>query len=391
VYALTATVCGLAALLVVTVRTERPTVDRTAQTRDRGEPDDDGGYGAIAVESGTVGLADGMRILIGHSGSRTIVLLVAAGSVIEGALDVIAVVLALGLLGLGEGGVGLLGSAVGAGGLLGAASAALLVGRSRLAVPLAIGLVLWSVPLALVGVLPQAVVAVALFVVAGIGRSLMDIAGRTMLQRVAPEHALSGIFGALEGLHDAMLAVGSVAVPILIALLGVRPALIAIGLWLPILIALSWRSLRAADDHSVVHVQELRLLRALPLFEALSPPTIERLSSNLAIRRAAAGELIIRQGERGDRFFVIQSGAADVEIDGRVVRVLGPGDGFGEIALIRNVPRTASVRAVEPAVLFSLDRSVFLQAVTGHAEARSTAEGIVRERLDADAAETGSR
>lgn len=392
VFVVTAIVCALSAVLIVGVRTERstvglPTISRTAADDDAAADAD----GAVRVESGFVGLVDGLRVLIGHQGSRTIVLIIAAGSVIEGALDVIAVVLALDLLAMGEGGVGLLGSAIGAGGLVGAASAALLVGRSRLALPLATGLLLWSVPLAVIGALPSPAIAVGLFLLAGVGRSLMDIAGRTMLQRVAPEHALGGIFGALEGLHDVMLAVGSIAVPILIGLLGVRPALVVAGLWLPVVVALSWRGLHAADDHSVVHVRELRLLRALPMFAALAPPTIERLSANLATRRAAEGELIIRQGERGDRFFVIDSGVAEVEIDGRVVRVLGPGDGFGEIALIRDVPRTASVRAIEPAVVFSLDRSVFLQAVTGHAEARSTTDRIVSDRLEADATGAGSR
>lgn len=383
VFAVTATVCSLSGLLVSGVRTERSTIARPGDEVD--------GHGAIEVEGAAVGIVDGLRILAGHRGSRTIVLLIAAGSVIEGAIDVIAVVLALELLALGDGGVGLLGSAVGAGGLLGAATAAVLVGRSRLAVPLAIGLLLWSLPIAVVGLIPSAAIAVALFLVAGVGRSLMDIAGRTLLQRVAPEHALGGIFGALEGLHDLMLAIGSIGVPILIALVGPRPALVLTGIWLPVVIVLAWRELRAADHHSVVHVRELRLLRALPMFAALAPPTIERLSANLGTARAAAGELIIRQGDRGDRFYVIESGEVEVEIDGRVVRVLEPGSGFGEIALIRNVPRTASVRAVQPTVVFSLDRSVFLQAVTGHAEARSVTEGIVRDRLDRDASGAGSR
>lgn len=391
VFVVSAVVCALSGALVAAVRTERSTVERPGVVpSERGAPAA-GEAGAVAVESATVGVIDGLRTLVRHPGSRTIVLIIAAGSVIEGALDVIAVVLALDLLAMGAGGVGLLGSAVGAGGLIGAASAALLIGRSRLALPLVVGLLLWSVPLAVIGVLPNAAIAVGLLVLAGVGRSLMDIAGRTMLQRVAPDHALGGIFGALEGLHDAMLAVGSVAVPILIALIGVRPALVVTGLWLPIVVALSWRGLREADDHSVVHVRELRLLRALPMFAALAPPTIERLSANLGTRAAAAGELIIRQGDRGDRFYLIDSGVAEVELDGRVVRVLGAGDGFGEIALVRNVPRTASVRAIEPALLFSLDRSVFLQAVTGHAEARSATDRIVRDRLDADATEAGSR
>jgi hypothetical protein len=391
VFVVSAVVCALSGALAAGVRTERTTVERPgAAPSEPGDPAA-GEPGAVAVESATVGVIEGLRILVGHPGSRTIVLIIAAGSVIEGALDLIAVVLALDLLAMGDGGVGLLGSAVGAGGLIGAASAALLIGRSRLALPLVAGLLLWSVPLAIIGLLPNAAVAVGLLVLAGVGRSLMDIAGRTMLQRVAPEHALGGIFGALEGLHDAMLAVGSVAVPILIALIGVRPALIVTGLWLPIVVALSWNSLRAADDHSVVHVRELRLLRAMPMFAALAPPTIERLSANLGTRRATAGELIIRQGDRGDRFYLIDSGVAEVELDGRVVRVLEPGAGFGEIALVRNVPRTASVRAIEPVMLFSLDRSTFLQAVTGHAEARSATDRIVRDRLDADATEAASR
>ena len=397
VFAMTATVCTLSGLLVLGVRTERSTVARPAlagRGRDAPgqDPDDaEAAEGAVEVEAAAVGLVEGLRVLAGHRGSRTIVLLIAAGSVIEGAIDVIAVVLALDLLAMGDGGVGLLGSAVGAGGLLGAASAALLVGRNRLAGPLAAGLLLWSVPLAVIGLLPSAAIAVGLFVVAGIGRSLMDIAGRTLLQRVAPDHALGGIFGALEGLHDVMLATGSIGVPILIALVGPRSALVVTGIWLPVVILLCWRGLRAADDHSVVHVRELRLLRALPMFAALPPPTIERLSANLGVRRAASGELVVRQGDRGDRFYVIESGEAEVEVDDRVVRVLGPGDGFGEIALIRNVPRTASVRAVAPTVLFGLDRSIFLQAVTGHPEASSATERIVRDRLDADASGAGSR
>ena len=391
VYVMTAVVCALSGALVATVRTERSTVERPGSSPIGSEDPAVGGPGTVDVESATVGVIDGLRTLVGHPGSRTIVLIIAAGSVIEGALDVIAVVLALDLLAMGKGGVGLLGSAVGAGGLIGAASAALLIGRNRLARPLIVGLLLWSVPLAIIGAIPNAAIAVGLFVLAGVGRSLMDIAGRTMLQRVAPDHALGGIFGALEGLHDAMLAVGSVAVPILIALIGVRPALVVAGLWLPIVVALSWRGLQAADDHSVVHVRELRLLRALPMFAALAPPTIERLSANLGTRRAAAGELIIRQHDRGDRFYLIDSGTADVELDGRVIRTLEPGAGFGEIALVRDVPRTASVRATEPVVLFSLDRSVFLQAVTGHAEACSTTDRVVRDRLAADAAEAGSR
>src|SRR5207244_1981038 len=121
----------------------------------------------------------------------------------------------------------------------------------------------------------------------------------------------------------------------LIVVVGIRPALILAGAWLPILVVIAARAVGRADDHAVVHVRELRLLRSIPMFESLSPPTIERLAAILVRSRAAAGTWLVRQGERGDRYFVVDTGRADVEIDGRVVRTLEPGDGFGEIALLR--------------------------------------------------------
>jgi hypothetical protein len=179
----------------------------------------------------------------------------------------------------------------------------------------------------------------------------------------------------------AMIAVGSVAVPFVIVLLGAHAALVVVGLWLPLVVAVAWNRLRAVDAAAVVHVRELGLLRAIPMFAPLAPPTIERLAANLLPVEVTAGTWIIREGERGDRFYVVDEGQVEVEIDGEAVRSQGPGSSFGEIALLRDVPRTASVRAATDVRLLALERDVFLSAVTGHTRSRAAAEAVVAERL----------
>jgi hypothetical protein len=330
---------------------------------------------------GITDVVDGLRALVRLPDPRTVVLLLGAAAAIEGATDVLVIVVAIDLIAGGAAVVGGLSSAAGLGGVLGAAAAVALVGRSRLAGPFAFGLLLWGVPFAVLGIAPGLVAGLALFLVAGIGRGAMDVAGRTLLQRVTPDAALAGAFGAVEAAYMGMIAVGAIVVPLLIAWLGPQAALIAVGIWLPIVVAASWRALRTADAAGVVHVRELGLLRAIPMFEPLAPPTVERLSASLEPTRATAGAWLIREGEAGDRFYVIDEGEVEVEIGGQMVRRQGPGSYFGEIALLRDVPRTASVRAVSDVVLLALERDVFLAAVAGHARSRTAADAVVAERL----------
>lgn len=363
VFALTAAGCGLSALLVAGVRTLPATV------------------GPVVVEPVLASIGGGLAALRRLPGPRTVVALLAAGSVIEGGLDILIVVLALDVLLIGESGVGFLNAAVGAGGLVGAATGFALVGRRHLDNPFAIGLLVWGLPMALIGLLPLVGIAAVLLMVAGAGRSLMDIAGRTLLQRVSPDESLARVLGVLEGLHTGMIGIGSVMIPALIGLTGPRDALVVLGLWLPIVLVVGRRALRRVDAVAVVHIRELEVLRAIPMFAPLAPPTIERLSAHLRRNEVEAGEWIIRQGDVGDRYCVVDEGEVDVLVDGTLVRQLGPGDGFGEIALLRNVPRTASIRARTPVVLWTLDREVFLASVAGHPESRHSAEQLVRERL----------
>jgi predicted MFS family arabinose efflux permease len=324
---------------------------------------------------------NGLRYLARARGPRLVVALIGAAAIIEGAIDILIIVVAIDLAGAGPTEVGALSSAAGVGGIIGSAMAVVLVGRLRLAGPLALGLIVWGVPVGLLGIAPGILTGLTLFLVAGAGRGTLDIAGRTLLQRVTPDAALPGVFGVLEGAYMGMIAIGSIAVPLVMLAVGPQAALIVVGLWLPVVVAVSWRTLRDVDAAAVVHVHELSRLRAIPMFAPLAPPTIERLAANLVPVEVAAGAWIIRQGTAGDRFYVVDAGEVEVEIDGRLVRREGPGAAFGEIALLRDLPRTASVRAATDVRLLALERDVFLSAVTGHVRSRTVAEAVVAERM----------
>ena len=127
--------------------------------------------------------------------------------------------------------------------------------------------------------------------------------------------------------------------------------------------------------------REIRLARSVPFFAALPTPELERVASNLELVRAAAGEVIVRQGDPGDRFFVVAEGEVQVIRDGTPVATAGPGDFFGEIALLRDVRRTATVVARSDVRLYALGRHEFLRAVTGSPGTARGADAVVEERL----------
>ena len=324
----------------------------------------------------------GFGVLVAEQRPRTVLGLLGGSAVLWGALDVLLVVLALDLLAMGEPGVGYLNAAIGAGGLLGAMLSVLLIGRARLAAPFAAGMALWALPLLMVGLLPGPVAAILLLAAAGVGHVVMDVAGRTLLQRVAPDRMLTRVFGVLEGMQTAALALGSIVAPALILLVGERGAFVVAGAALLIGIAALWRPLRRGDAVGVARPRELAMLRGEPIFAPLSPPALEQLAASLVPVHAHAGSIVIRQGEPGEHFYLVASGRLGVEVDRRPVRKLGSGDSFGEIALLRNVPRTATVRAVEDSELLALERRAFLEAVTGQPASASAAEAVVRRHLE---------
>jgi MFS family permease len=323
----------------------------------------------------------GFRAIFGVPSLRLVVGLYSAQTLVAGALNVLVVVAALELLDLGRSGPGLLNSAIGIGGLLGAGVALGLVGLRGLGTAFAFGLVLWGLPLILFGAWPEAAPALLFLGLLGVGNTLVDVSGLTLLQRTAPPDVLGRVFGVLESLVVGTLGLGAILAPVLVSLFGVRWALVATGLLLPVLALASWARLHAIDARALVPERELELLRGLPLFAPLPPATLEHLAASLVRVRAAPGMEITRQGEAGDRFYVVDEGELDVTIDGKPVSTLGVGDHFGEIALLREVPRTATVTARIDSSLLALERDEFVSAVTGHPASREAADAVVAARL----------
>lgn len=328
----------------------------------------------------------GFRAIGQDSRLGLFVALFSAQSFVDGALSVLVVVLALETLDMGAAGVGLLNSTAGIGGLVGAVVAAALVGRARLATDFGLGILLFGLPLLVIGLYPEPWLALVLFVVLGVGNTLLEVAGDTLMQRAVPGDVLARVFGVLDSLLLVAIALGAAAAPVLVGAFGGRGAAIAVGVVLPVVALLAWRRLRAIDAAAAPPGRPLELLRSIPIFAPLAPPTLEYLAGRLVERRVDAGEAICRQGDLGDDYYVIADGRVEVAVDGERVGELGPGEGFGEIALLRDVPRTATVRALEAVTLYALDRAQFLAAVTGSTESAAAAESLVGARLGLGAA-----
>jgi Cyclic nucleotide-binding domain len=301
----------------------------------------------------------------------------------RGAITVLLVAAAIDLLGMGDPGVGLLTAAIGLGGLVGATAAIGLAGRRTLAPWFAAGMFAWGGGIALVGIVPLPVAALTTLAIAGIGKMFVDSVGFSLIQRTLPNDMRTRILGIQEGLIVAAIALGALIASVLIDTIGIAPALVVVGLVPIAAIALGWPLVRGTDRRLLAHEQELRLLVALPLFRPLQLATKQELAADMTHQTTAAGRTICVQGDVGDRFYIIESGEVEVEVDGHATGRLGPGDAFGEIALLRDVPRTATVRAATKLELAVLERGPFVTAVTGHRESATVAECMVVERLGA--------
>ena len=290
------------------------------------------------------GILGGIRILAADPDARLIVGILTGRMLMVGAADVLFVLLALDLLDIGEPGAAVLSAALGAGTIAAGALTFALVGRSRLAAVAAGGALVWGAALAVTGLTATAWLAPLLVVIGGAGLAILDTAGRTMLQRSVRDEVLSRVFGLQEGLAMFGLAAGSVLVPVLVAAIGLVGAVVAVAGVLPVAVLLTWSHLAGLDRRTVVPMREIALLRQTALFRPLPAPQLEAVARRATWLTVPAGTAVIREGETGDRFYVVADGAVRVDRDGRHLRdIATPGEGFGEIALLRGVPRTATV------------------------------------------------
>ena len=323
------------------------------------------------------GMLAGIATIVREPTLRTLVGLYTAQTLVAGAVNVLVVVTSFELLGLDEAGVGLLYAAVGVGGLIGGFIALVLSSSGRLARDFAFGLVLFGLPIALIGGLPVAVVAVVALAVLGIGNSIVDVNALTIMQRAVPDAVLGRALGALDGLLLAGLGLGSILAPLLIETVGAEAALVVTGVLLPVLALVTRPTLRALD-RTTGAPGATALLRGVPILAALPEPVLERLARDATSVAFGGGDTIVREGDPGDRFYVVDSG--EVEILGRR---FGHGEAFGEIALLRDVARTATATAVTDVELVALEREPFVAAVTGHAPSSAEADTLIAARLGA--------
>jgi MFS family permease len=355
-----------AALIMLVPEPERP-----APGADSGEP-----AGGLLRTAG-----EGFRVLVATPLLATVVGVYALQAVAAGALGVFTVVLALAELHIGNAGVGYLDSAFGVGGILGGVGAAALAAGRRLAFAFAAGVLVWGVGIALVGLASSTALVILLMAGIGAGNTVVDVAAITLLQRSAPAEAIGRVFGVLESVMLAAIGAGSIGAPALIALVGVRPAIVATGLMLPVVVAVAGRWLVRLDTPSEATLAHLRLLRELVVFAPLPSPALEQLAGHLRPVGAAAGDVVVREGDPGDEFYIVDQGALAVTVGGEPRPPIHPGGFFGEIALLRDSPRTATVTATTDCRLLALGRDQFLAAVTGHAESAAAADLVVSRRL----------
>ena len=374
VFAVTAGLVLVSTLFVLRIRIEEPAARRGLETS------------TIASEA-----VAGFRMIAQNPPLRVLVGLFTAQTFVAGVVQVFLVVTAFELLDLGDAGVGYLNSAVGVGALIGGVAALSLAGTRRLSPAFMIGVVLWGAPLIVLGLTQSTALALVVFALLGVGNSLVDVAAFTLVQRAVPDDVLARVFGVIQMLWLTSVGIGAVVAPVLINAVGIDTALIVTGVALPALVLVSSPRLVRIDAAAKAPDEAtLRLLGSTPIFAPLPGAALEHLAARLVPLRVESGSVILREGDPGDRFYIVVAGTVDVVQGGVPLTELREGGYFGEIALIRDVARTATVTARTDVVLYALDRDDFLAAVTGHPQSTEAAESVMAARLAGPAA-TGYR
>jgi MFS family permease len=330
----------------------------------------------IAREAGR-----GLAILARARDPRLLLLVAAALTVASGIVGVLTVPLVIDVLGLGEPGMGLLNTAWSAGAFAGAGASVAFVTRRRLAWPIVGGAIAFALGAAAYGVAGGAFAVVVASLMVGGAMSLVDVLGRTLLQRVTDDAVLTRVFGAVESLWLLGYGAGSAIAPSIERAVGLETAFLIGGGLMLVGAAAAMPGLRRIDRAAVVPERQVALLGAIPMFAPLPRLDLERLASMLDRFEVAAGVDVIVEGDVGDRFYIVDAGRFDVIQDGARVATAEEGGYFGEIALLHDVPRTATVRAVADSAVWALDQEEFLATVTGLPQSESAAHAVSAERM----------
>jgi Cyclic nucleotide-binding domain/Major Facilitator Superfamily len=340
------------------------------------------GHGAVQVARD---VASGLAEFVRMAPPGGIAILAFAQTLLRGALVVLIAVLAVHVLALGGSAVGWLTAAFGAGGLAGGALAAGAVRITRLGRSFITGMLVWGLPLALLALRPAAALAYLALVIIGIGNAVVDVSAFTLVTRLAGPRTAGKVLGALEFVALAGLATGSILTPLLLQLFGTRGTLALLGGGLAGLALAHAARFRRLDQAVPAPGPETGLLISLPMFAPLPLAITDLLAAEIEPRQFPAGTVVIREGEPGDHFHLIIEGSATVSVHGTPRPSLHRGDCFGEIALLRDTPRTATVTAEQPLHTLALGREQFLTAVTGNPASKTAADELAAQRLSTDA------
>jgi MFS family permease len=364
-----AVACGTFLWSALLVSRIRPPARDDEPAGERTEPE-----GVLrTVSAGAVAIATEPKL-------RLLVSLISAQTLVSGTTLVLLPLVSLRLLGKGDQALGGIYSAIGFGGLIGAAAAGGLVGKRRLAIPFGIGALLWGAPLAVIAAWHSQASVLVLVGLIGVANTLVDVSAYTMVQRAVPDRVLSRVWGILESLIYGTHALGGVIAAALVEGAGLRPALIASGVFLPAIILPLWRRV-AAIDAAAPPAEHLGLLRGVPFLAPLPVDALEHLAGALEPVAVPAGQRVFGEGDPGDRFYLIDAGEIEIAVAGQPLRRETTGEYFGEIALLRDIPRTATATALTDCELLALDRDEFIAAVTGHPPSTDAADAVVTTRL----------
>jgi hypothetical protein len=329
--------------------------------------------GAGEEEGGLSDLLVAARVIVSRPSTRALIAFPAGAAAIEGAVDLLVVVLAVKILAIGAGAAGYLSAAFGAGGLLGATIAVLFAGH-RLALPLLVATLFGALALGALALVSTVLVAVLLLVLVGAARSVQSVTAQTLLQRSTPLDVIVCAFALIESMRDLGMAFSALMVPLLIGLGGAKAAFVGMACFALLAVLATARRIRRIDSEALIPVVEMGMLRNMGIFSALPAAPLETLAREGRYVTVPAATAIISEGERGDSYYAITDGTVRVTKDEREIRRLVSGDGFGEIALLHPVTRTATVTATSETTLLSIGRDAFLTAMRAHPATSAAAE-----------------